>query len=82
MLETMANDLKKEYGELKKSASDYMMKELGLEDLFDTEPEGLSMLKRCYDFSDDYVEFMVEQAHAINRLNEKLDKILDLLAKS
>lgn len=81
MLETMANDLKKEYGELKKSASDYMMKELSLEDLFDTEPEALSMLKRCYDFSDDYVEFMVEQAHAINRLNEKLDRILDLLEK-
>ena len=58
-----------------------MMKELSLEDLFDTEPEELSMLKRCYDFSDDYVEFMVEQAHAINRLNEKLDRILDLLEK-
>lgn len=81
MLETMANDLKKEYEGLKKSASDYMMKELSIEDLFATEPEELSLLKGCYDFSDNYVVFMAEQSHVINRLNEKLDRILDLLEK-
>lgn len=75
-LKEKALALKEEMDELKDSISKMMLDEFGFEELLETEPVQLEMLKRSYRIMGTSMELMVDQAEALDQINEKLDRLL------
>lgn len=81
MLEPMAKKLQEEMNGLKEDISNYMMSELSFESILDADPANLKMLSRSYKVMNFSAELLVEQAKAIDEINEKLDKVLIKLSQ-
>lgn len=76
MLENMANELKGEMMVLKDELGKFMVNEIGIEEILDTDPAQLEILRRSFNIMNSYMEIMVETARAIDEINRKLDLLL------
>lgn len=50
-------------------------------DLFEADPDTVLLMKKSVDVAKQYMALMLEEAKAIDSMNEKLDKILKKLEK-
>lgn len=76
MLENMANELKGEMMVLKDELGKFMVNEIGIEEILDTDPAQLEILRRSFNIMNSSMEIMVETARAIDEINRKLDLLL------
>lgn len=76
MLESMANELKGEMMVLKDELGKFMVNEIGIEEILDTDPAQLEILRRSFNIMNSSMEIMVETARAIDEINRKLDLLL------
>lgn len=81
MLETKAKKLVEGMNELKAQMSKQIFGLIDIECIDEEEIENLKLMKRCYEIMNDSMEYMVEQAEAMDQMNDKMDKILVLLKK-
>lgn len=81
MLETKAKKLVEGMNELKAQMSKQIFGLIDIECIDEEEIENLKLMKRCYEIMNDSMEYMVEQAEAMDQMNYKMDKILVLLEK-
>lgn len=81
MLETKAKKLVEGMNELKAQMSKQIFGLISIECIDEEEIENLKLMKRCYEIMNDSMEYMVEQAEAMDQMNDKMDKILVLLKK-
>lgn len=81
MLERKAKEIVEEMNEVKSAMSKQFLGLIDIDCIDDDSIESLKLLTRCYRIMDSSMEYMVEQANTIDQLNEKLDKVIDLLNK-
>lgn len=81
MLERKANEIVEEMNEVKSAMSKQLLGLIDIDMLDDESVENLKLLNRCYRLMDSSMEYMVEQAVVMDRMNNKMDMILDLLKK-
>lgn len=81
MLEIKAKKLVEEMNELKAQMSKQFLNLLDIDMLDEEEIENLKLIKRCYDIMNESMEYTVEQAKVMDQMNDKMNKILDLLEK-
>lgn len=76
MLANKANELKGEMMVLKDELGKFMVNEIGIEEILDTDPAQLEILRRSFNIMNSSMEFMVETAGVIDEVNRKLDLLL------
>lgn len=81
MLEMKAKKLVEEMNELKAQMSKQFLNLIDIECIDEEEIENLKLMKRCYEIMNDSMEYTVEQAKVMDQMNDKMNKILDLLEK-
>lgn len=81
MLEIKAKKLVEEMNELKAQMSKQFLNLIDIDMLDEEEIENLKLIKRCYDIMNESMEYTVEQAKVMDQMNDKMNKILDLLEK-
>ena len=81
MLEMKAKKLVEEMNELKAQMNKQFLNLIDIECIDEEEIENLKLMKRCYEIMNDSMEYTVEQAKVMDQMNDKMNKILDLLEK-
>ena len=78
MLELKATELVEEMEGFKEDFNKYMMSEIDFEDILDVNPASLKVLRRLYDLMEASTKYIVDEAKAIDNINEKLDLLISM----
>lgn len=81
MLECKAKKIVEEMNEVKTCLAKLLAENIDLDCLDEEELRAIEVMSKCYKLMSSSMEYMVEQAIMMDRMNEKMDKVLYLIEK-
>ena len=77
MLTNRAKALQEEMNELKAAMNKATIGLIDFDTMIEVDPDQLSLLFKCYKFMNSSMEYFVEEAKTLDRIEEKLDALIN-----